>query len=168
MKQISKLVLALSFIFFTTSAHAELAKEGSGTYRGAKSGTLTIIVFEEGFIHGNFDEAGAIVEAPENSPFFNASFHAIGTFTSKQGATEGSGGLKFTRPNGDTFYGTFNFGGKYTSGPTSGVVTILGGTGECSGMQGEIELLERPKVTASTRDGTYQLIAIANISWKIP
>ena len=86
MKQLSKVVLALSFILFTSSAYAEMAKEGSGSYRGAKSGTLKII----------------------------------------------------------------------------------GGTGECSGMQGEIELLPRPKVTTSTGAGTYQNMAIANISWKIP
>ena len=126
MKQITKVMLILSFIIFATSGYAEMAKEGTGMYRGAKSGTLTIIVFEEGYIQGNFYEAGVIVEAPENSPFFNASFHSIGTFTSKQGATEVSGGLKFTRPNGDTFYGTFNFGRKYARGPTAGVVTILG------------------------------------------
>jgi hypothetical protein len=168
MKQLSKVVLALSFILFTSSAYAEMAKEGSGSYRGAKSGTLKILTFEKGHIHANFDEAGVIVEAPEDSPFFNASFHSLGTFTSNQGATEGSGGIKFTRPNGDTFYGTFNFGGKYQRGPTSGIVKIIGGTGECSGMQGEIELLPRPKVTTSTGAGSYQNMAIANISWKIP
>ena len=36
MKQLSKVVLALSFILFSTSAYAEMAKEGSGTCRGAK------------------------------------------------------------------------------------------------------------------------------------
>ena len=168
MKQLSILVLAVSFIFFTTSAIAEMAKEGSGTYRGAKSGKyVTTIEFGEGHIQGIFDEAGVIVEAPENSPFYNASFHSIGTFTVKDGAAEGGGGLKFTRPNGDTFYGTFNFGGVHTRGPSSGVVKILGGTGECAGMQGEIELLPRPKVTFSDSRG-YQQMAIANISWKIP
>jgi hypothetical protein len=168
MKHLSAVVLALSFIFFTTYAIAEMAKEGSGTYRGAKSGKyVTTIVFEEGHIQGIFDEAGVIVEAPENSPFHNASFHGIGTFTVKDGAAEGSGGIKYTRPNGDTFYGTFNFGGVHTRGPSSGVVKILGGTGECAGMQGEIELLPRPKVTSSNKAG-YQQIAVSNISWKIP
>jgi hypothetical protein len=168
MRQLSAAVLALSLIFFTTSVYAEMAKEGSGSYRGAKAGKyVTVIVFAEGHIQGIFDEAGVIVEAPENSPFYNASFQSIGTFTVKQGAAEGSGGLKFTRPNGDIFYGTFNFGGLHTRGPSSGVVKILGGTGECAGMQGEIELLPRPKVTNSNEAG-YQQMAVANISWKIP
>ena len=168
MKLFTKLLVGAALIFFSTSVYAEMAKEGSGSYRGAKAGKyVTTIVFEEGHLQGIFDEAGVIVEAPENSPFFNASFHSIGTFTVKEGAAEGSGGLKFTRPNGDTFYGTFNFGGVHTRGPSSGVVKIIGGTGECAGMQGEIELLPRPKVT-NTNVAGYQQMAIANISWKIP
>lgn len=162
------LVIMLGFVFSATTVFSEMAKEGSGKYRGAKSGTLNVVVFEKGHIQANFDESGVIVEAPEDSPFFNASFHAIGTFNSKNGATEGGGGIIYTRPNGDTLYGTFNFGGKYKRGPTSGSVELLGGTGECSGIQGTIELLARPKVTTSTKAGTYQNIAIADISWKIP
>ena len=168
MKKTAMLSMLLGIFCLGTSAYAEMAKEGSGMYRGAKSGKyVTTIEFEEGHIQGIFDEAGVIVEAPENSPFYNASFHSIGTFTVKQGAAEGSGGLKFTRPNGDTFYGTFKFGGVHKRGPSSGVVKILGGTGECTGIQGEIELLPRPKVTNTNEEG-YQQMAIANISWKIP
>lgn len=168
MKKTRIILIVLGFVFFSTATYAEMAKEGSCSYRGAKSGKyVTVIVFEEGHIQGIFDEAGVIVEAPEDSPFYHASFHSIGTFTVKQGAAEGSGGLKFTRPNGDTFYGTFNFGGVHTRGPSSGVIKILGGTGECAGMQGEVELLPRPKVTNTNETG-YQQMAVANFTWKIP
>ncbi len=168
MKKLSAVVLALSFIFFTTSAIAEMAKEGSGAYRGAKGGTIKVIAFAEGHFQVNFEGAGVIVEAPEDSPFLNATFHEMGTYTVKDGAAEGSGGIKFTRPNGDTFYGTFNFGGVHQEGPKSGTVKLVGGTGECAGFEGEIELLPRPKVAYSTPEVTYQAIAISNISWKIP
>lgn len=111
-----------------------MAKEGSGSYLGVKAGTITILTFGKGHMQINFDEAGVIEEAPENSPFYNASFHSIGTFTTNHGATEGSGGIKFTRPNGDIFNGTFDFGGIHQRGPTTGIIKLLGGTGECAGM----------------------------------
>lgn len=168
MQRLTTLVLALSLTFFTTSAFAEMAKEGSGSYLGAKAGTITILTFEKGHMQINFDEAGVIVEAPEDSPFYNASFHSIGTFTNNKGTTEGSGGIKFTRPNGDTFYGTFNFGGIHQRGPTSGIVKLVGGTGECAGMQGEMELHARPKVKYSTGPGRYQNFAIGKMTWKVP
>lgn len=168
MQKFTTFFLALSLIFFTTSAFAEMAKEGSGSYRGAKAGTYKVLAFEEGHIQVNFDEAGVIVEAPENSPFFNATFHAIGTYTSKQGAAEGGGGIKFTRPNGDTIYGTFNFGGVHQEGPKSGVIKLLGGTGECAGIEGEMELGPRPKKQNSTGPGRYQNFAIGKMTWKLP
>lgn len=168
MKQITLVFLALLVAILSTSVYAEMTKEGSGSYRGAKAGTVNIITFEKGHIQVNFDEAGVIVEAPENSPFFNATFHAIGTYTAKQGAAEGSGGIKFTRPNGDTIYGTFNFGGIHQEGPKSGVIKILGGTGECAGIEGEMELGPRPNKQNSTGPGRYQNFAIGNMTWKLP
>jgi hypothetical protein len=92
----------------------------------------------------------------------------MGTYTVKQGAAEGSGGLNFTRPNGDTFYGTFNFGGVHQEGPISGVVKLLGGTGECAGIEGEMELLPRPKKKNSAGPGRYQNFAMGKITWKVP
>ncbi len=52
-------------------------------------------------------------------------------------------------------------------GPTSGVMEIIGGTGECTGIEGTLEMLPRPKVKSSKK-GTYQGIGIGKISWKIP
>ena len=167
MKFLTKPLIALALLLFTTNAYAELAKEGSGSYHGVKSTALKIMIFERGHIQVNFDEVGVIVEAPEDSPFFNASFHVLGTFTSNQGVTEGSGGIKFIRPNGDTIYGTFNFGGEYQHGQTYGIIEILNGTRECRGMQGQIELLPRHKVTTTSGVGTYQIFTKGNMNWTL-
>ena len=62
MQKSTTFFLALSLIFFTTSAFAEMAKEGSASYLGAKAGTITILTFEKGHMQINFDEAGVIVD----------------------------------------------------------------------------------------------------------
>jgi hypothetical protein len=45
-----------------------MAKEGSGHYRSGKSGTFDVIALGKDRFQLNYDETGAIVEAPENSP----------------------------------------------------------------------------------------------------
>ncbi len=146
---------------------AELAKEGSGDYRGAKSGTFEVLALGEGRIQMNWDEKGAFSEAPENSPFINATFHAIGTLHGNKGKTKIHGGIFITRPNGDQIFGVVDAEGIAGKGATGGGIELIGGTGECSGITGKIELLPRPKVKSSKK-GTYQQVIVGKVSWKIP
>lgn len=144
-----------------------MAKEGSGDYRAGKSGTISIMEMGEGRLQLNWDETAVMVDAPENSPFVNASFRSIGTIHSIKGKTEGSGAISFTCANGDKIFGVINMGGEYMSGPTRGIIDFIGGTGQCAGIEGQIELLPRPKIVPS-KDGTYQQIGIGKVSWKLP
>ncbi|KPJ75107.1 MAG: hypothetical protein AMJ54_15925 [Deltaproteobacteria bacterium SG8_13] len=160
-------LIASGFLFAVPMVHAEMAKEGSGNYRGGESGTFAILKMEGGHFQMNWEETGVMVEVPQNSPFFNASWHAMGTTCGDTEKVQGNGAILLTRPNGDQIFGTMSYEGKPGGGPTSGLVTWVGGTGECTGIGGTMELLPRPTVKV-TKKGIYQQIAVGKISWKIP
>jgi hypothetical protein len=147
-------LISLVLVFSVSFSYAEMAKEGSGMYRAAKSGKLTIMKFEDGHYQANWDETGAMVVAPENSPFVNASFRTLGTIYEINGERRGTGAVTFTCPNGDKIFATVSFGTQSKAGESHGTANIIGGTGQCSGIQGKIELLPRPKVMPSQK-GTY-------------
>ncbi len=167
MKQFTKLLLALSFLFFTISAHAELAKEGSGDLEIGKSGTLKIIKLGEGRAQMNYDETGVIVSAPENSPFAFASYRIIGSNHIIEGKYAGKGGGVFTRPNGDQIFGIVESEGEFGKKVSGGKITLIGGTGECAGIEGVYEIGPRPEVKTSL-EGIYQGVGFGKVSWKIP
>ncbi len=166
MKQLTKVLLALSFIFFTTSVYAEMAKEGSGDYEMGKSGTIKVLKLGEGLAQMNWDENGVFVSAPENSPFVFASYRLIGSSHVIKGKYKGKGGGVFTRPNGDQIFGVVDVEGEFKK-PTGGTITIIGGTGECAGIEGLFEIGPRPAVKTSM-EGIYQGVGFGKVSWKIP
>jgi hypothetical protein len=166
MFMVSVLVLAFLLAFMPISK-AEMAKEGSGDYRGAKSGTFDVLMLGKDRLQMNYDEAGAFVDAPKNSPLENASFRVIGSLHSVNKKWTGAGSILITRPNGDQIFGTFQNEGVLGVGSTGGTIELVGGTGECTGITGKMELLPRPAVKASKK-GAYQGIGIGKITWKIP
>jgi hypothetical protein len=161
------LVLMIGLLFSTSVFCAEFLKEGTGSYRAGKSGKVTMMKMGEGKLQMTWDELGVMVEAPENSPFVQTTFRSIGTLHSVDGKTAGSGAITLTRPNGDKIFGLITMSGIVEQGPTKGNVDFIGGTGECSGIEGHIELLPRIK-TMSSQEGVYQQLARGKITWKIP
>ena len=164
---ITLFLITLGFLFSASLIYAELAKEGSGEYRGAKSGTFDVLPLGKDRLQMNYDEAGAFVEAPENSPLTNASYRVIGTLHSINGKWKGNGAMVVTRPNGDQVFGVYKNEGVLGVGSTGGFIELIGGTGECTGIEGKMEFLPRPAVKPSKK-GTYQGIGIGKITWKIP
>ena len=169
MKKISNalFLITLGLLFSASVICAEMAKEGSGHYRSGKSGTFDVIVLGKDGFQMNYDETGAIVEAPENSPLTNATYRTIGTQHGFEGKFKGSGGLVLTRSNSDQIFGVYKFEGVVETGIQTGIIEIIGGTGECAGIEGTMEMLPRP-VLKTSKDGTYQGIGIGKITWKIP
>jgi hypothetical protein len=161
-------LIVLGFVFSTSILYAEMAKEGSGTYRTGKSGIYEVLKLVKDRLQMNYDETGVFVESPENSPLTNASYRVLGTLHAINGKFKGYGSVIVTRPNGDQIFLVYNKNeGILGVGPTSGVMEIIGGTGECTGIEGTLDFLPRPKVKSSKK-GTYQGIGIGKISWKIP
>ena len=164
---ISLFVAILGLVFSTSTVIAEMAKEGSGEFRGVKSGTYEVLMLGEDRFQMNYDETGAFVEAPENSPFTNATLHSMGTLHAIKGEFKTHGGLLFVRPNGDQIFCVYESQGIIGEGVTAGATEIIGGTGDCSGITGKLESLPRP-ISKRSKKGTYQHIMIGKVSWKIP
>ncbi len=169
MKKISISIFVVAFGLSLLAAElcADMAKEGSGNYRTGKSGTMNIMMMGEDMLQMNYDESGAFVEAPENSPFENASYRSIGTLNAINKEFKGSGAILITCANGDQIYGNYQSTGVLGVGPTSGSIELIGGTGECTGIKGKMEILPRPSVKPSKKN-TYQGIGIGRVTWKIP
>ena len=160
-------LVSLGLLLSASLTYAEMAKTGSGNYRSGKSGTFDVIALGKDRFQLNYDETGAIVEAPENSPFTNATYRTIGTQRGIEGKFKSIGGLVLTRPNGDQIFGVYELDGVVGSGQLSGIIRIIGGTGECAGIEGTMEMLPRP-VLKTSKEGEYQGIGIGKITWKIP
>ena len=160
-------VLMMGLLFSTSVFCSDFLKEGTGSYRAGKSGTSTEMKMGENRVQANWDELGVIVEAPEESPLVQATFRSIGTFHSIDGKMAGSGAITFTCPNGDKIFGLITMSGIAGQGPIKGKVDLIGGTGECSKIEGHIELLPRLK-TMPSQEGFYQQLALGKITWKLP
>lgn len=145
MKRISitLMVIAIALVFSISAVYAEMAKEGTGEIRTGKSGTFEIMKMGENRLQMNWDESGAFVDAPENSPFVNASYRALGTLHSIDGTWTGQGALLVTCPNKDQIFGVLKSEGLLGKGPTSGQIELVGGTGACNGITGKMELTNR-------------------------
>ncbi len=160
-------IITLGLVFSTSVFSAELAKEGSGEIRGGKSGSVQVLNLGEGRNQMNWQDTGVILDAPENSPFYHATTQGMGTLHGIDGNFKVTGGVVWTRPNGDQFFGVGNGEGVHGKGVTSGSAKIVGGTGECAGIEGEVIATPRPQ-TKSSKKGTYQSIILQKVKWKIP
>lgn len=145
---------------------AEMAKEGSGDYRSGKTGTFEVLAMEKERFQMNYEETGVVVAAPENSPFHNASFRSLGSIHGIKGKWKARGFVVWTRPNGDKVYGTAK-GEGVMGGPSSGVITFVGGTGTCAGIEGALEMKNTPGIKPS-KEGTWAGISVGKFNWKIP
>ncbi len=157
-------VFGLVFSIFT--ANAEMAKEGSGDYRSAKSSKNEVLSMGKDYMQLNYNQLGMVVDAPKNSPFENATFNALGTYYQEKDEYEGSYFVEWVCPNGDKIYGKSNFNG--TMGKENhNVVELIGGTGACEGIQGTVEL-DRGPLFKSAQENIRQSFSVGKVSWKLP
>ncbi len=169
MKSVTLFLLATVFglwIAFSTVNAAELAKEGTGNYRSGRSAEVTYLQMGEDYMQINYDETGIVVEAPADSPFYNASFNTMGTIQAFKGVFTYSGAALWTRPNGDQIYGIFKGEGTLGVGSTTSL-EIVGGQGECAGITGTMDLKSGPRAKSSKK-GFSMGTTVGTVSWKIP
>ncbi|MBW2428904.1 MAG: hypothetical protein JRF56_08100 [Deltaproteobacteria bacterium] len=121
------LLITVGLIFSTSVIYAEMAKEGSGHYRSGKNGTFDVIALGKNRFQLNYDETGAIVEAPDNSPLENATYRTIGTQHGFEGKFKGNGGLVLTRPNGDHLQKIKYHSNNYDATPKRNIKTAIDG-----------------------------------------
>lgn len=159
-------IIVFSLFIFNSTGYAEMAKQGNGSYRSGKTGTFTILAMERKQFQMNFEEVGIVVEAPKDSPLFNASFNSLGSAVGSMGKWKGNLFVIYTRPNGDKIYGTYK-GQGVVRGVSSGVITFIGGTGTCTGIEGSLEITNTPGLKPPKK-GTYAGITVGKFNWKIP
>ena len=165
-KSMAFLFALLFLISAGTVLGAEFAKEGSGEYRSGKTMTPTVIQMGKERGQMNFEEIGVVVSAPENSPFHNATFRDIGTAHVIKGKWNGSGMVEFTCTNGDKIYSTFESQG-VMGGSSTSKVTLVGGTGALTGIEGTLEIKNVPGIKPAKK-GIFQNISVGTVTWKIP
>jgi len=165
---ISVLTFVLS-VAFGTVAGAEMAKDGEGSYVSGQSGTLKVLPMEKERLQMNYDTMGVVVEAPADSPLYNATFHALGGLHAIKGVYEDRGFVVWTRPDGDKVFATYEATGKVGVGGVGRKCTFsfVGGTGKCAGIQGGGEYTGVGPVRASAK-GTFQGISKGRFHWKMP
>ena len=130
-------------------AEPQMAQSGSGRYRSARSAVVDIMAMGPDRLQINFDETGVVVEAPDDSPFIDASFHTMGTIHVIEKQLTYTGAALWTRPDGDQIFGVFSGEGARGVGTTKGFLELVGGTGTCSGIRGSLTFQSGPYVRSS-------------------
>jgi hypothetical protein len=163
------MVFIAAFILFTTwspVAGAELAKQGEGTFKHAHTGTYKLLPMGDERSESIFEVAGIVVEAPENSPLYKATYLVFGSSHRVKDDYEERGSVRYTRPDGDEVFMTYEAKGKVGSERKS-KGTFVGGTGKCAGITGTSEStgimgIKPPKegMSAGSSSGKF--------NWKMP
>jgi hypothetical protein len=160
--------IALLFVFAPCSyvAGAELAKQGEGTIRMAHTGTVKFLPMGNERSEAIFEVAGLVVDAPENCPLYKATYLVFGSAHRFKDDYEERGSVRYTRPDGDEVFMTYEAKGKVGTERKS-KATLVGGTGKCAGITGTTEStgimgFKPPKEGMSVGSSS------GKVNWKIP
>ena len=145
---------------------AELAKQGEGTIRMAHTGTYKLLPMGNDRSEAIFEVAGMVVDAPENCPLYKATYVVFGSSHRFKDDYEERGSVRYTRPDGDEVFMTYEAKGKIGTERKS-KATLVGGTGKCAGITGTTEStgimgFKPPKEGMSAGSSSDKL------NWKIP
>lgn len=168
MKRLSVLLITSLWLLvpFGIACGAELDKKGEGSYRAGQSATFKTIPMEKERLEMQFEVTGVVVDAPENSPLHNATMFALGELHAVKGDYAERGFARYTRPDGDAIFMTYEAKGKL-GGERKINGTFVGGTGKCAGITGSAEFngihgLKPPK------EGAIVSMSVGKFSWSIP
>ena len=155
------LIVPLSY-----AAGAELAKQGEGTLKLAHTSTIKFLPMGNERSEAIFEAAGIVVEAPENSPLYKASYLVFGSVHRVKNDYEERGSVRYTRPDGEEVFMTYEAKGK-VGGERQINGAFVGGTGKCAGITGTSEStgimgIKPPK------EGMIAGSSTGKFNWKIP
>ena len=164
------LVVLIASVFLSASwssvLAAEMAKEGESHYKAAMSATFKGLPMEKERVEWQFEVFGVVVEAKDDSSLYNATFYGLGELHAFKGAYEERGFVRYTRPDGDLIFATYEAKGTL-GGERKLKITFVGGTGKCVGITGSGEWtgvsgLRPPK------EGIGMSVSVGKFNWKIP
>jgi hypothetical protein len=161
-------ILALTLLVaFVPVTNAEMAKEGTGQYKGVFSYTTKAIPMGKERLQVTYEAVGLVVDAPAESPFYNSTFYVIGALHAIKGVYKDHNGfIRYTCPNGDNIFATYLGSGEI--GVSKKVTyTFVGGTGQCAGIEGGAELSGGKGFPRPTKDVKIGM-SVGKVHWKIP
>ncbi len=169
------LFLLLSFIFLTAFGLDALSQPIEVT----ESDTTTYYVPWKAVPLGadsafmNYDGTGLTVSDTGQGLFHQATAHVMGSLTIMKGKWEDERGAGiWTLINGDKVFFTIKGSGQVAppgvAGIAKGTVTIVGGTGKCSGIEGTFEYTRYSLPTKPGFEGIVQSYTKANIKYRLP
>ncbi len=164
---VSSILALVFFVAFVPVANADMAMEGSGQYKGVFSNTFKVIPMGKERLQMTYEAVGLVVEAPADSPFYNATFYVIGALHANKGVfKDHSGFVRYTCTNKDNIFATYLGSGEFGVGKKV-TYTFVGGTGQYAGIEGGAELTGGkgfPHPTKSDRIG----MSVGKVHWKLP
>lgn len=165
-KRIIGIVLICLAIPWSLVNGADLAKQGEGTYKAGMSAELKTLPMENERIEFIFEVTGVVMEAPENSPLYNATFWALGESHALKNDYEERGFIRYIRFDGDFVFAKYEAKGKL-GGERKIKIVFVGGTGKCAGITGGGEFngvsgLQPPK------EGVAISVSVGKFNWKMP
>jgi hypothetical protein len=120
----------------------------------------------------SYDAIGLTIADKGEGLFHQGAIRVIGSMTIEKGKwnDERASGV-WNLMNGDKVFVTIKAAGEGAKpgvvGITRGTVTIIGGTGKCSGIQGSFEFT-RFALPSAAMEGIFQSYVKANIKYKLP
>jgi hypothetical protein len=120
----------------------------------------------------SYDAIGLTVSDTGQGLFHQGTVRIVGSLTSEKGKwnDERSSGV-WNLMNGDKVFVTIKATGEVAKpgvpGITKGTVTIIGGTGKCSGIEGSFEFT-RYALPSAAIEGILQSYVKANVKYKLP
>lgn len=163
---IAILTICILLITWGFSVAADLAKEGEADYTGAYSWTFKMLPMGEERLQMQYEITGVVVEAPEDSLLFRSAIYGLGSLHSAKGVYEDRGFIRYSRPDGDMVYATYESSGNWGSERKT-TITFVGGTGKCTGITGGGVFSGKSGLKRPT-EGVGVSITSGKIHWKTP
>jgi hypothetical protein len=166
-KTILALILSIVLLVaFETEVKAQIPKAGTTSETWAYSGTFKALPMGQERLEMTYEIMGVAISDSSEDLFHNVSFRCLGALHAVKGEYNNNSGLCVgTRPDGDQIFWTYKSTGKLGAG-AKGSVTIVGGTGKMTGIQGNADFTEFP--TRHAAEGTFQAYLRSKGQYKLP
>ena len=162
---LASMLAVVLLVAFVPISNAEMAKEGSAEGKAYYTVMVNVLPMEKGRVQLSYEAYAIYSFADKNSPFYKTTGKCLGTLHIVKGEYEDSGSCVFIRRDGDKIFATYKAKGK-PGGAAKGTITIVGGTGKCTGIQGsgEFTRYSLPRLEEAVHMADSEL----KFNWKMP
>ncbi len=166
-KTISILGLSLTLlVFFGADVIAQMSKEGIESTTTSYYFTSKVVPLGEGRAHMTYEAFGVTISDTGEGLFHGATIRGLGSMTIEKGIYNDDKAYGvYNLPNGDKVFFTTAVAGKLGD-IGKGTVTLIGGTGKCTGIQGSYQIIRNSLRPAL--EGIGQSYIKAKIQYKLP